>query len=106
MDHFVKQYKVEYDKEFPNDPRVLSRLRVSCEQAKRILSSANQANIEVQTEKSEYAIITRELFEELNADLFQKLLEPVEKALRDAKMITSDIHDVVLVGGSTRIPKV
>lgn len=75
----------------------------------RTLSSSTQASIEIDSlyEGADfYTSITRARFEELNADLFRSTLEPVEKALRDAKMDKSQIHDIVLVGGSTRIPKI
>lgn len=75
----------------------------------RTLSSSSQASIEIDSLHEGvdfYSTITRARFEELNADLFRSTLEPVEKALRDAKMDKSQIHDIVLVGGSTRIPKV
>ncbi|KAF6778982.1 hypothetical protein AHF37_01395 [Paragonimus kellicotti] len=81
----------------------------ACERAKRTLSSSAQANIEIDSLYEGidfYTSITRARFEELNADLFRSTLDPVEKALRDAKMDKSQIHEVVLVGGSTRVPKV
>lgn len=87
----------------------MRRLRTACERAKRTLSSSTQASIEIDSlyEGADfYTSITRARFEELNADLFRGTLEPVEKALRDAKMDKSQIHDIVLVGGSTRIPKI
>jgi len=86
-----------------------SRLRTACERAKRTLSSAAQANIEIDSlfEGIDfYTSITRARFEELCSDLFKGTLEPVEKALRDSKLDKSSIHEIVLVGGSTRIPKV
>jgi len=92
----------------PNS-RAVRRLRTACERAKRTLSSSTQASIEIDSlfEGIDfYTSITRARFEELNADLFRSTLEPVEKALRDAKMDKAAIHEVVLVGGSTRIPKV
>ena len=85
------------------------RLRTACERAKRTLSSTAQTTIEIDSlfEGIDfYTTITRARFEELNMDLFRKCMEPVEKCLRDAKMDKSSVHDVVLVGGSTRIPKV
>merc|ERR1712033_138648 len=85
------------------------RLRTACERAKRTLSASAQANIEIDSlfEGIDfYTSITRARFEELCADLFRGTLEPVEKSLRDAKMDKATIHDIVLVGGSTRIPKV
>lgn len=89
--------------------RALRRLRTACERAKRTLSSSSQANIEIDSlfEGIDfYTSITRARFEEMCSDLFRGTLEPVEKALRDAKMDKSQIQDIVLVGGSTRIPKV
>lgn len=84
-------------------------LRTACERAKRTLSSAAQTTIELDSlfEGVDFATsITRARFEELCMDLFRKCMDPVEKCLRDAKMDKSTVHDVVLVGGSTRIPKV
>jgi len=84
-------------------------LRTACERAKRTLSSSSQASIEIDSLHEGidfYSTVTRARFEELNADLFRSTLEPVEKALRDAKMDKAQIHEIVLVGGSTRIPKV
>ncbi|KAH0905026.1 hypothetical protein HID58_044529, partial [Brassica napus] len=90
-------------------PRALRRLRTACERAKRTLSSTAQTTIEIDSLYEGidfYSPITRARFEELNMDLFRKCMEPVEKCLRDAKMDKSSVDDVVLVGGSTRIPKV
>merc|ERR1712121_43067 len=87
----------------------LRRLRTACEKAKRTLSSSTQASIEIDSlfEGTDlYSSITKARFEELGSDLFKETMKPVEKALNDAKYQKSDIHDVVLVGGSTRIPKV
>ena len=89
--------------------RALRRLRPACERAMRTLSASAQANIEIDSlfEGIDfYTSITRARFEELCSDLFKGTLEPVEKAMRDAKMDKSSINDIVLVGGSTRIPKV
>lgn len=90
-------------------PRALRRLRTACERAKRTLSQQTQASVEVDQlfEGIDfYTSITRARFEELNIDLFRSTLDPVEKVLRDAKLDKASIDDVVLVGGSTRIPKV
>ena len=87
----------------------MRRLRTACERAKRTLSSSAQASIEIDSlfEGIDfYTSITRARFEELNSDLFRGTLEPVEKSLRDAKLDKSAINDIVLVGGSTRIPKI
>merc|ERR1719215_993128 len=89
--------------------RALRRLRTACERAKRTLSSAAQTSIEIDSlfeGVDFYTSITRARFEELCADLFRGTLEPVEKCLRDSKIDKSAISEIVLVGGSTRIPKV
>ena len=89
--------------------RAVRRLRTACERAKRTLSSSAQASIEIDSlfEGIDfYTSITRARFEELNGDLFRGTLEPVEKSLRDAKLDKSAINDIVLVGGSTRIPRI
>merc|ERR1712038_829720 len=96
-------------KDITGNKRALRRLRTACERAKRTLSASAQANIEIDSlfEGIDfYSSITRARFEELCADLFRGTLEPVEKAMRDAKLDKSSINDVALVGGSTRIPKV
>ncbi|VFV41060.1 Hypothetical predicted protein, partial [Lynx pardinus] len=84
-------------------------LHTACERTKRTLSSSTQASIEVDSlyeGMDFYTSITRAWFEELNADLFRGILDPVEKALRDAKFDKSQIHDIVLMGGSASIPKI
>lgn len=109
VNHFIAEFKRKFKKEITNNKRAVRRLRTACERAKRTLSSSTQASIEIDSlyEGADfYTSITRARFEELNADLFRGTLEPVEKALRDAKMDKSQIHDIVLVGGSTRIPKI
>lgn len=109
VNHFVAEFKRKHKKDLASNPRALRRLRTACERAKRTLSSSTQASIEIDSlfEGIDfYTTITRARFEELNADLFRSTLEPVEKSLRDAKMDKAQINDVVLVGGSTRIPKV
>ncbi|XP_023224332.1 heat shock 70 kDa protein cognate 4 [Centruroides sculpturatus] len=109
VNHFVQEFKRKHKKDLTTNKRALRRLRTACERAKRTLSSSTQASIEIDSlfEGIDfYSTITRARFEELNADLFRGTLEPVEKALRDAKMDKSQIHDIVLVGGSTRIPKI
>ncbi|CAF1054324.1 unnamed protein product [Didymodactylos carnosus] len=109
VSHFVQEFKRKSNKDLSQNKRGLRRLRTACERAKRTLSSSSQASIEIDSLHEGidfYSNITRARFEELNADLFRSTLEPVEKALRDAKMDKSHIHEIVLVGGSTRIPKV
>lgn len=107
--HFVQEFKRKHKKDLTSNKRALRRLRTACERAKRTLSSSTQASIEIDSlfdGTDFYTSITRARFEELNADLFRSTMEPVEKALRDAKLDKAQIHDIVLVGGSTRIPKV
>ncbi|GJN22853.1 hypothetical protein PR202_gb10453 [Eleusine coracana subsp. coracana] len=109
VNHFVQEFKRKHKKDISGNPRALRRLRTSCERAKRTLSSTAQTTIEIDSLYEGvdfYTTITRARFEELNMDLFRKCMEPVEKCLRDAKMDKSTVHDVVLVGGSTRIPRV
>uniref|UniRef100_A0A0D6R5C5 Heat shock protein 70 n=1 Tax=Araucaria cunninghamii TaxID=56994 RepID=A0A0D6R5C5_ARACU len=109
VNHFTQEFRRKYKKDIGNSARALRRLRTACERAKRTLSSTAQTTIEIDSLYEGidfYSTITRARFEELNIDLFRKCMEPVEKCLRDAKMDKSSVHDVVLVGGSTRIPKV
>ena len=109
VNHFVEEFKRKYKKDLKGNSRALRRLRTACERAKRSLSSSTQASIEIDSLAEGidfYSKITRAKFEELCNDLFRSCLEPVEKALRDAKLQKNQIHEVVLVGGSTRIPKV
>ncbi|XP_078073365.1 heat shock 70 kDa protein 1A [Mustelus asterias] len=109
VNHFIEEFKRKSKKDISQNKRAVRRLRTACERAKRTLSSSTQASIEIDSlfEGIDfYTSITRARFEELNSDLFRGTLEPVEKALRDAKMDKSQIQDVVLVGGSTRIPKI
>jgi L1 cell adhesion molecule like protein len=109
VNHFVQEFKRKYKKDISGNARALRRLRTACERAKRTLSSTAQTTIEIDSlfEGIDfYSTITRARFEELNMDMFRKCMDPVEKCLRDAKMDKSAVHEVVLVGGSTRIPKV
>ncbi|KAK3431317.1 hypothetical protein EUGRSUZ_E03189 [Eucalyptus grandis] len=109
VNHFVQGFKRKHKKDISGNPRALRRLRTSCVRAKRTLSSTAQTTIEIDSLYEGvdfYSTVHRARFEELNMDLFGKCMELVEKCLRDAKMDKSTVHDVVLVGGSTRIPKV
>jgi L1 cell adhesion molecule like protein len=109
VDFFVDQFKKRTKLNLAGNARALRRLRTACERAKRTLSSSTQASIEIDSlfeGQDFYSNITRAKFEELNIDLFRSCLEPVEKVLSDSKLDKSQIHEVVLVGGSTRIPKV
>ncbi|XP_027163768.1 luminal-binding protein 5-like [Coffea eugenioides] len=109
MDYFVKLIKKKYNKDISNDKKALGKLRKECERAKRALSSQHQVRVEIESlfggiDFSEP--LTRARFEELNMDLFKKTMGPVKQALKDAGLEKTDIHEIVLVGGSTRIPKV
>merc|ERR1712172_333429 len=109
VDHFIKEFQRKHKKDISQNKRAIRRLRTACERAKRTLSASAQANIEIDSLFEGvhfYTSVTRARFEELCSDLFRGTLEPVEKSLRDAKMDKSAIHDIVLVGGSTRIPKI
>jgi heat shock 70kDa protein 1/2/6/8 len=102
---FLKRHKID----IKNNARAVRRLRTQCEKAKRILSSAAQTTIEVDSlaESQDFSLtITRAKFEELCLTMFKETIPPVEKVLKDSGMSKNQIHEVVLVGGSTRIPKV
>ncbi|CAF4857661.1 unnamed protein product, partial [Rotaria sp. Silwood2] len=109
VEYFVREFKFKHNKDLQDNKRSLQRLRKACECAKLTLSSSCQASIEIDSLHEGidfYWTITRECFEELNIDLFRSTIEPIEKALGDAKMDKASIHEIILVGGSTRIPKV
>jgi len=109
VDHFIKEFQRKQKKDMSGNKRAVRRLRTACERAKRTLSASAQANIEIDSlfeGIDYYTSITRARFEELCADLFKGTLEPVEKAMRDAKLDKNAINEIVLVGGSTRIPKI
>ncbi|CAF0705601.1 unnamed protein product [Brachionus calyciflorus] len=109
VEYFIDEFRKKYKKDITKNQRALRRLRTACERAKRALSTATEANIEIDSLHDGldfYSKISRARFDELCADLFKSTLRPVEKALRDAKLDKSQIDEVVLVGGSTRIPKI
>eukprot|EP00168_Porphyra_purpurea_P015214 TRINITY_DN459_c0_g2_i3.p1 TRINITY_DN459_c0_g2~~TRINITY_DN459_c0_g2_i3.p1 ORF type:complete len:497 (+),score=194.52 TRINITY_DN459_c0_g2_i3:478-1968(+) len=109
VNHFSAEFKRKNKKDLTGNARSLRRLRTACERAKRTLSSATQTTIEIDSlfeGVDFYSSLSRAKFEELCMDLFRGTLEPVEKVLRDAKAAKGDVDDIVLVGGSTRIPKV
>merc|ERR1719174_725069 len=109
VNHFVQEFKRKHKKDMTGNPRAMRRLRTACERAKRNLSSSANASIEIDSlfEGIDfYSSIPRARFEDLCADLFRGTLEPVEKVLRDSKIDKGSVHEVVMVGGSTRIPKV
>ncbi|KAK3810489.1 MAG: LOW QUALITY PROTEIN: hsp71-like protein, partial [Linnemannia elongata] len=103
------EFKRKHKKDLSSNPRALRRLRTACERAKRSLSSSAQTSIEIDSlfeGVDFYTSLTRARFEELNQDLFRNTMEPVEKVLRDSKIDKGLVDEIVLVGGSTRIPKI
>jgi len=109
VNYFAAEFKRKYKHDISTNQRALRRLRTACERAKRTLSTQTQASIEIDSLHEGidfYTSITRAKFEELCIDLFRSTLDPVEKVLRDSKLDKKSINEVVLVGGSTRIPKV
>jgi L1 cell adhesion molecule like protein len=109
VSYFIEEFKRKYKHDISKNQRAVRRLRTACERAKRTLSSSTQASIEIDSLYEGidfYTSITRARFEELCIDLFRKCIAPVEQVLRDGKMDKKSIHEIVLVGGSTRIPKV
>merc|ERR1712226_1655639 len=109
MDYFRKVYKKKKGKDISKDNRALQKLRREVEKAKRTLSTQFQTRIDIESffEGEDFSeTLSRAKFDELNLDLFKSTLKPVQKVLDDASMKKSDIHEIVLIGGSTRIPKV
>jgi len=109
MEHFIKLYKKKKGKNLRDDKRAVQKLRREVEKAKRSLSTAHQTKIEIEAliDGEDFSeTLTRARFEELNMDMFRSTLKPVEQVLKDADMEKKDIDEIVLVGGSTRIPKV
>ncbi|EGC39435.1 hypothetical protein DICPUDRAFT_52641 [Dictyostelium purpureum] len=109
MKHFLSVFQKKTGKDASKDKKSLQKLRRQAENAKRALSTSHQTTIEIENfydGKDLIETLTRAKFEELNMDLFKKTLEPVRRVLEDAKFKKSQIHEVVLVGGSTRIPKI
>ena len=109
LQHFMTEFKRKHKKDLSTSARSINRLRSACEKAKRTLSSSSQASIEIDSlfEGIDFtSTISRAKFEELNQDLFSKCMEPVEKVLKDAQISKGQVDQIVLVGGSSRIPKV
>ncbi|KAG7102441.1 Heat shock 70 kDa protein like [Verticillium longisporum] len=109
VNHFVNEFKRKHKKDLSANARALRRLRTACERAKRTLSSSAQTSIEIDSLYEGidfYTSITRARFEELCQDLFRSTIQPVDRVLSDAKIDKSQVHEIVLVGGSTRIPRV
>ncbi|XP_046856692.1 heat shock cognate 71 kDa protein-like [Xenia sp. Carnegie-2017] len=109
VEHFIKEFKRKHKKDISSNKRAMRRLRTQCERAKRTLSSSTQANVEIDSlfEGIYFCTsITRGRFEELCAEKFQSTLKPVKNALKDTRLNKNQIHEIILVGGSTRIPKI
>ncbi|CAG8615989.1 5427_t:CDS:2 [Acaulospora morrowiae] len=109
VNYFISEFKRKFKKDITTDKRALCRLRTACERAKCTLSSSKQAFIEIDSifESIDFhTSLTRDVFINLNQDLIQRIIDPVEKVLRDARIDKSQIHEVILVGGSTRIPEI
>ncbi|KAK1970475.1 hsp70-like protein [Colletotrichum eremochloae] len=109
VNHFVNEFKRKHKKDLSTNARALRRLRTACERAKRTLSSSAQTSIEIDSLYEGidfYTSITRARFEELCQDLFRSTIQPVDRVLTDAKIDKSQVHEIVLVGGSTRIPRI
>lgn len=109
VDHFSSEFERKFKKNLRVNPKSLRRLRTACERAKRTLSSSTEASIEIDAlfeGVDFYSKLSRARFEELCSDLFRQTLAPVERALKDANLNTREIDDVIMVGGSIRIPKI
>ncbi|SJX64892.1 probable SSB2-heat shock protein of HSP70 family, cytosolic [Sporisorium reilianum f. sp. reilianum] len=109
LDHFKKEFERKNKLDISSDPRAVRRLRSACERAKRTLSSVTQTTVEVDSlfQGVDFqANITRARFEEINAAAFKGTIDPVAKVLKDSKIPVDKVDDIVLVGGSTRIPKI
>merc|ERR1719498_567870 len=109
MAHFAKTFQRKTKLDISEDKRAMQRLRRACEGLKRSLSTQTSATIELEALKDGVDLresMSRARFEEINMDLFQKTMKPVEQVLADAKVSKGEVHEVVLVGGSTRIPKI
>jgi len=109
LEHFVREFKRKHKKDITSNDRALRRLRTACERAKRTLSSSTTASVEIDSlfDGIDFNTnITRARFEDICSDYFKNTLLPVEKVLKDSGISKGEINDVVLVGGSTRIPKI
>jgi heat shock 70kDa protein 1/2/6/8 len=109
VEHFAAEFQRKHKKDLKTSARAMKRLKTSCERLKRVLSSSASGSIELETllDGIDFnSSISRAKYEELCSDIFRKTMAPVEQVLRDSKMDKSQIHDIVLVGGSTRIPKI
>ena len=107
--HFAQEFKRKHKQDITQNARAMRRLRTNCEKIKRTLSSTAQASLEIDSLHDGIdfnSTLTRARFEEMCADIFRRTMDPVEKVLLDAKLSKNDVHEVILVGGSTRIPKI
>lgn len=109
VSHFANEFNKKYKVDMNTSAKALRRLKTACESAKRTLSNASVANIEIDSlfEGNDFSTtLTRAKFESLCSDIFQRTMAPVEQVLKDSKLSKSEIDEIVLVGGSTRIPKI
>ena len=109
VDYFIEEFKRKNKKDIRDNKRSVRRLRTECEKAKRTLSASTTASLEIDSlyDGIDFnGTITRAKFENLCEDLFRKTMAPVEQVIQDSKISKSNIHEIVLVGGSTRIPKI
>ncbi|KKK12638.1 putative Hsp70 chaperone (HscA) [Aspergillus rambellii] len=109
LDHFKKEFQRKTGKDISGDSRALRRLRTACERAKRTLSNATQTTVEIDSlfDGEDFnTSITRARFEDLNAKSFSGTLEPVQQVLKDSGLEKRQVDEIVLVGGSTRIPRI
>ena len=109
VEHFMKEFKRKYKKDLSTNDRAVRRLRTACEKLKKILSSSSMSSIQIDSIMDGIdfnSSLTRAKFEDLCLDYFKSVLTPVQKVLTDASLSKSDIDDIVMVGGSTRIPKI
>jgi heat shock protein 1/8 len=109
LEHFKKEFERKTKKDMSGDPRALRRLRTACERAKRTLSNGTQTTVEIDSlfDGEDFnSQITRARFEDINNKAFQGTIQPVEQVIKDAAIEKSKVDEIVLVGGSTRIPKV
>ena len=109
VEHCIQEFKRKTKLDVSGNARAVRRLRTACERAKRVLSTATQTNIEVDSlmESQDFATtMTRAKFEQLCDSVFRRTVAPLDQLLRDAKLSKEEIHEIVMVGGSTRIPRI
>ena len=109
VEYCVEEFRRKTGIDIKKNAKALRRVKVSCEKAKRALSAATQTNVDIEAlmdGEDLNVVITRSKFEDLCLDLFKKCMPPLENVIKDAKMKKNEVHEIVLVGGSTRIPKI